>query len=636
MKTKEKIESIDEELKKRFDDLEGIIGNEPQKNKYETVKFHKLNIFPYFLIGKIQSKFEIDGNDRFLNGVGMLIGPEILLTVAHNIVIMNDTQIYEAKKIYFYPAANGDFTTFDNVKSIRNYVNNEYIEALKSNDYKAQIHSDWGLIYLSSKVGLEISTLFGINETYASKLAVNQDGLYSYFTFNETQDIKKFQNLSQKISMVGYTECKTQYKDNNMYRFGKNFVSKSEKLTQKSQIQFAVEDKEQKDQNINININITKDANIATEGLVSNSRFNEQKKLDKTFSNTNLNVNGTDYIVFGHESFNKDFDHSETEKLVMSESKGNLIEEDGDSIIKYKISTYKGQSGSPIFLRVKKLTNINSPIGAEQPEQKHEYIYHFIGLHSRRGPTNEEQTDPKEGCIEPDSELNDQVNEGKIELKSSTNIVNSRNELVRIHGLCAYNIALSILGRSTKKIINAIKDLNSSLEKKNFNNLPLQTNTKFILVKLLMNDEEKLTGLFKKTTSMELIFSLGAKVLNISKEYILIKDLQYTDTEETIHNYGYDNTKVIGDLSVSNGTAMYEVMVNFKKYGELLANKIFQKFLENYDLEIDQLKKDFIRKYSKKLFQAIFSEINNFENVYPTYGKLFKKIRDEILKKVID
>ena len=41
------------------DELEGIVNNEPKKNKYETVKFHKLNIFPYFLIGKVVSKFDL-------------------------------------------------------------------------------------------------------------------------------------------------------------------------------------------------------------------------------------------------------------------------------------------------------------------------------------------------------------------------------------------------------------------------------------------------------------------------------------------------------------------------------------------------------------------------------------------------
>ena len=214
---------ISQEFRERFDDLEGIIGNEPPKNKYETVKLHKLNIFPYFLIGKVQSKFEINGSDKYLNGVGILIGPDVLLTVAHNIVTLVDNEIIESKRIYFFPAANGDFTTFDNVKSIKTYVNDEYLQALKTNDRLSQINNDWGIVYLSSAVGLEISTLFGLNEVYSNYLKVNHDRLYSYFAYNESQDMSKMVGLSEKISIIGYTECKAQYKDNAMYRFRKNF-----------------------------------------------------------------------------------------------------------------------------------------------------------------------------------------------------------------------------------------------------------------------------------------------------------------------------------------------------------------------------------------------------------------------------
>ncbi len=81
-------------------------------------------------------------------------------------------------------------------------------------------------------------------------------------------------------------------------------------------------------------------------------------------------------------------------------------------------------------------------------------------------------------------------------------------------------------------------------------------------------------------------------------------------------------------------TMKFELMLNIKKYGEIMSNKIIQKFLENYDLEESQLKKDFEKKYMKPLFHSIFAEISSFENTNPTYGKLFKKIRKTILKKL--
>jgi len=610
-----------QEFRERFDDLEGIIGNEPPKNKYETVKFHKLNIFPYFLIGKVQSKFEINGHDKYLNGVGILIGPDILLTVAHNIVTMVDNEVLESKRIYFFPAANGDFTTFDNVKSIKTYVNEEYIEALKNNDRLAQINNDWGLVYLSSAVGLEISTLFGINETYSYYLKVNDDRLYSYFTYNDSLDMQKLQSISEKISIVGYTECKNQYKDNAMYRFRKNFTT-----TERNE--------NYNEENININIKITNDNNVvATEGLISNSRFNPNQS--KNLQTKNMEFNGSDYIIFGNDQYNKDSKHSEAEKLVMSESKGNLIPNE-EKFIKYNITTYKGQSGSPIFLRVKKLTGKDIFTDKDQTERKHVYIYHFIGLHSRRGPSNEELG--QKGFLETESgDINDLVRiDNKVsDTKVTTCNSNSSDELVKIHGMCDYNIALSIIGNCSKKISTAVKELN--LQNSYPNTLTPKLNSNFILVKFLMNDEEKLTGLFKKTTTLEIIFTIGSKILNIPKEYVLIRDISNQDLSDVIQNYNYDNNKLIGDSMDSNNYfVIYDVMLNFKKYGEKLANKIFDKFMENYDLELDQIKKDFERKYSKKMFQAIFSEISSFEGMYPTYGKLFKKIRKTVLKKIID
>ena len=54
----------------------------------------------------------------------------------------------------------------------------------------------------------------------------------------------------------------------------------------------------------------------------------------------------------------------------MNESKGKLVIEDNENISS-KISTYKGQSDSSIFLRDKRISNIT----------KGEYVYQFLDLH---------------------------------------------------------------------------------------------------------------------------------------------------------------------------------------------------------------------------------------------------------------
>lgn len=77
----------------------------------------------------------------------------------------------------------------------------------------------------------------------------------------------------------------------------------------------------------------------------------------------------------------------------------------------------------------------------------------------------------------------------------------------------------------------------------------------------------------------------------------------------------------------------YEVKLNITKYGEVLANNIYGKFLETNDIEEKNLKKH-MKKYIKPLFHMIFKEINEFENMPLTYGKLFKKVRKIILSKL--
>ena len=64
----------------------------------------------------------------------------------------------------------------------------------------------------------------------------------------------------------------------------------------------------------------------------------------------------------------------------------------------------------------------------------------------------------------------------------------------------------------------------------------------------------------------------------------------------------------------NSSSITFELNLNIKKYGEFLANNILEKYLENYDLEENQLKKDF-KKHMKGLFHIIFREINKFENI---------------------
>lgn len=389
-----------------IEELEGIVSNEPKYNKYETVKFHKLNVFPYFLIGKVVSKFNFDGVSKYLNGVGILVGPNIVLTVAHNLCHMvSKEKILMSKKICFFPAANGDFSLFEPSKSAKYHVPESYLNALKTDDREQQLYNDWGLVFLNSDVGDHIVELLDIEKT--ANLQTNK-GLYNFFENNENLNLHSIakQTKSEKISIVGYTEFKDNCRNNAAYKFANNFVKKIDeheendiksKMNKKSNNNIlqdlGCKDKEMtnindKKININININTTAQESV-TEGLITSSRYYPKKN-----SEIRNQTNGIDYIILGNEDYNREFDTNDKEKLIMCESQGNLKELDQENVnkhehqaIKYQISTYKGQSGSPLFLRIKRISEKDGNNAKAKPV----YIYQFIGLHSRRGPTTGEE-----------------------------------------------------------------------------------------------------------------------------------------------------------------------------------------------------------------------------------------------------
>lgn len=656
-----------------MDELEGIVSNEPNLNKYETVKFHKLNVFPYFLIGKIISKFNFDGVNKYLNGVGILVGPDVVLTVAHNLCHMvSKDKLLMTKKVCFFPAASGDFNLFEPCKSIKTYVPEAYLTSLKTDNKDEQLYNDWGLVFLDSPIGSCITNLLDIEVTDSSYLKV-VDRFYSFFENNQNLNLLKIakQTKSEKISIVGYTEFKDNYRNNSAYRFVNNFTKKHEehssdemgrkkgnnsnsKNISANQIQSSgflqdiVNEKDLmkiQDKKINININInTTNPESVTEGLISTSRY-----YNKMNTETRAGQNGVDYVILGNEDYSKEFDTTDKDKLIMCESQGNLkglnldIEEDDSTFdqraIKYQISTYKGQSGSPLFMRIKRITDKEGNSGKNKPS----YIYQFIGLHSRRGPSmnddkfyeSEKMNSMTENMMtsHPPGEMNPALlkKQKLISQDQPVKVDSYENEIVKVNGMCEYNMALSIMGETIKTIKSITGNYPASTT--------CQDNTlksDYIHTKIILNDNVRLSGLFKRNVPLSILFSLGADLFKVPKEYILLRDMSHIDIPH-IQNYNFDSEKKLSEIMEDPEEQIaisFELMLNIKKYGEIMSEKILQKYLENYDLEINQMKKDFEKKHMKALFHSIFAEINGFDCVQLTYGKLFKKIRKTILTKL--
>ena len=567
-----------------------VIKTDSPNNKYDLIFLENINKFPYFLICNIIARYDIENIDKYINAVGMLIGPNIILTVAHNLVCEINNKIYTPTKIFINLTTNCDFQLVEGLKSKKSYVPEEYITALKAKNHEEQLLNDWGLIFLQKNVGDYIKKLLDLETAPELKKSINPI-FYDFFLLNKNKE-NDFKNNDSKISILGYTVYRTkgtEKTDNIDYKFKDHFVNI--KTSEKS---------------IRDSVNVQ----MSIKELKKDNFFSEQMKLD--LDNTNNCILGEDYIIFNNKDYIKKFSEMDKDKLIMSESKGELDDKhDNIKSFKYQISTYKGQSGSPIFLR--KL--ISKPDNLYEDE----YEYEFIGLHSRsdRYFYAEFSNSPKkESCL---SVVNNQ------------SPYKSTRSLIKPNIIC--KLALHICGKTIKKIEDIVSYL--IYESSNFQIVTIAENKNyFVHMKIFLNDEVKLSGLFKKNVPLWFVFNLGANILNLNNEFILLKEM---NPNSVIQNFNYDSYKLIQNIMYDNNCFYlnFELLINIKLYGEVMATKILLKFLENYDIEEKQLKKlNTSNKLIKKLFSNVFSELSNFTSMRALYGRLFTKIKYLILKKL--
>lgn len=404
---------------------EGII-KDGNFSDFETLDFSQQYKFPYCLVGKTQSEFKAKQINKC--GVGILIGPSIVLTAGHNLTnICKETgKLQIADSVSFTVGANGDFEPFETVSSTEFYIPDGFIQGIKDQIAKNQLLNDWAIVYLTVPIGETVKILYNLE--HLSYVKTNENGLFSYFNENTNMNLKILAQNNPEISIIGYSEFKeestTQEKDDNS-NFYNNPTPKTIKTAYNSAIHIpsnsiskVKHDIEESNtlntKDININIQIS----TKEEGLVKSSIFSNNlnklniMKLDNN-SKKGFSKEILDYVILNSE--NKEVNNKFNEirvkligKSCLSESKGRL--DDFEEALKYKISTYKGQSGSPIFLRIKKEI-LNEYYRSDYKENsntsyynsykdnsddydydnnnatnKEEFAYIFIGIHSRRGP----------------------------------------------------------------------------------------------------------------------------------------------------------------------------------------------------------------------------------------------------------
>lgn len=683
---------------------EGIIKNE-ELTKHDYVEFSKLSKFPYCLVGKITSEFKEEKLCK--SGVGILIGPSIVLTAGHNLTNINkETGLPTiVDSINFCLGINGDFEPFETLKTSDFFIPEDFLNGIKEQNAKKQLLNDWAIIYLKSPIGESVKNLYSLQKF--SYLQVRENGLFAYFTDNATQNLSKLMGINPEISIIGY--CWNNEDLDNLkeeQKFG---------TTTPSSIAYQENDKmnirefgttseaAKKDININIQISTLEEGFVKSSLVDTNKSFsNYNMKINKqsiqTASSqtvTNLRKKSLDYVILSNSCTNSKVENlkdklisknsEEEKKLLMSESHGKL--EDCQEALKYKISTYKGQSGSPIFLKLRKiggnenerLSNKKTEINIEKSNpfvenvniysndlanSDSEFIYIFIGIHSRRGPLLYDSLmlkeiddenhayfglDSRVDLLGDDNEL-DKVETSVKRMKSmsicSRNIPkNSENKpndlddftnMIMTHGVCEFNEGLLIMGNKVNPIclaagktdtLKAVQSVSTTAPR--IDNFKA---TSYKSISLTLSGKEKILGLFHKDSKFETLFEFGASILNIDINYVILNLIK--NKHEKKFNSKYDNTKRLGQvLDDEQFTAVFEVDINMK-YGDELGKKVLDKYLENYDVEMSEIKEEFKEKHMKTLFDSIFDEIGMFIEIPPLYGKLFNKIRSYIVNKL--
>jgi len=720
------------------DPEEGIIQSD-NFSKFDPIEISQQDKFPYCLVGRTSSEFKGKRISKF--GVGILIGPAVVLTAGHNLTnIDKETGALEiADAVSFTVSTNGDFEPFEPIVSNDFYIPEDFIHGVKVQVAKQQLLNDWSVIYLNVPIGESVKKLYGLENFPYVKTGEN--GLFSYFNDNSKQNLSNLgAGINPEISIIGYSECREEFDEKAFSTENNNLLYNTASTNQLSQMtninQNPISKKggdfEDPKKDININIQIsTKEEGMVASQIFSNN-MNKLNILKLENNNNKKHPDPVDFIILNSE--NKEVNKYQTlinhkltnrsDKTLISESMGRL--EDFNDALKYKISTYKGQSGSPIFLRLRKIQS-NKPglnDGTEQSndnffdsntnnrsnKNESEFIYTFIGIHSRRGPllydniicnqsppsekkmlnnvsncsNDDEYHDTKNnflglGVNSPGLIHDEEVDKVETQVRKMRNSENRRsgNSLnekdknndqnlinqIAIHGICEFNEGILIMGKNVLPISSAVEN-NLQMRDKKSNGLGVPINTQvasssnnnsngntninsnsssnsnvatpykspFCNVTLTLNGKEKLVGLFKRDLKLDTLFQFGSEILNVDKNYILF--IFNTGKAEKRISGKFDSNKQLGlYLDEDQPSAAFEVDLNMK-YGDELGQRVIEKYMETYDLNVEDIRENFKPEHMKRLFDLIFEEISDFADIHPTFGKLFSKIRGFILSKI--
>jgi len=203
---------IQDKKKITENNLEAILVKEPHDNSYEVIEPYKTFKYPFCFVGLVKCKFFFEGKIYEGEGVGTLIGPQIVFTSAHNLMFNVEKRVVSAYSVEFIPCLNGSFKVFENVKSTHQVIPEKFKAAKKKGNFEEMVQNDYCLVLLDRNFGDELVKYLDLDENNINLDLEVKDHFYSFFENNQNihnLNMKKssLNNLQYtKVSMISYTK----------------------------------------------------------------------------------------------------------------------------------------------------------------------------------------------------------------------------------------------------------------------------------------------------------------------------------------------------------------------------------------------------------------------------------------------
>ena len=607
---------------------EAFIVNENIENKYSIILPNKLSTFPYVILGIIKNKYysKISNKIEYCKGVGILIGNDVVLTCAHNLFITNSKKII---KIEFLPLINGKIKLIQPINCYKFVIPKKFMDLKNKNSKENILKYDYGILFLNSYLGNEIINLFELHNEKNFK--INENRFFNFFIEQNNYFKKLFlKNFEQyNMSMISITKIKENFNDDEFYKY-RNSINKYKfdvsNYNNNNNHNFH---ENKKSINFLENNNLyeisTSIYNRSTNGdtvhnnlsLINN---NNNKMVNNSISNNEIIINDENYYdlnqTFSHNHKNIFFDKINNE--VICENIGKIINYNNENLInrskslnkksiknnnielKYNITTYSGQSGSPIFIRFK---NNKKKYLYSNKISNTKYI--FVGIHSRSSTL-----------------LNTRLNNNYSNNYDNYNNLSILNKIDK----SLYNIGLLL----NNTIYNDIIEICNNTPSNSYAHKDIKYYDDYILLKFDFQFQNILIGIFPTNFYLKKIFNL------LSDEYFLISE-KYIYLIVNGYLFLYKNLKdneKLKDYKVfKNNKINIEILFDFRNIGKEYFNLIKNKIIDTYN----NFSKLNIENKKLIIINNINNELNKFKNKNILfYSILYENIQKQLINKFLN